>query len=167
FFGKLYMFMEALNESNAGGPARLTMIWLVALGLLNSVVSAFYYVRVLKAMFLRNPAGPPLSPPPTSVAATILIATAVSLGFGLFPAPLISAMRPAAAVMLSSSGALAPEWSHEPGPGIRSTEQDSVPPRAAPENPETPVTPPTPPGPDASKAASVGGGRPGTAKGPR
>ena len=33
----------------------MTLIWLVALGLFNSVVSAFYYVRVLKAMFLREP----------------------------------------------------------------------------------------------------------------
>ena len=45
FFGKLYMFMEALDETVVGGPARMTLIWLVALGLLNSVVSAFYYVR--------------------------------------------------------------------------------------------------------------------------
>src|SRR6185437_16348108 len=52
FFGKLYMFMEALNETHG---ARLTLLWLVGLGLLNSVVSAFYYVRVLKAMFLRSP----------------------------------------------------------------------------------------------------------------
>ncbi len=38
------------NESQ-----KVTLIWLVALGLMNSVVSAFYYVRVLKAMFLREP----------------------------------------------------------------------------------------------------------------
>ena len=35
--------------------SRSRLIWLVALGLFNSVVSAFYYVRVLKAMFLREP----------------------------------------------------------------------------------------------------------------
>ncbi len=53
FFGKLYVFMEALDERD---PARsTTLIWLVALGLFNSVVSAFYYVRVLKAMYLREP----------------------------------------------------------------------------------------------------------------
>ncbi|MBV8487374.1 MAG: NADH-quinone oxidoreductase subunit N, partial [Planctomycetaceae bacterium] len=46
FFGKLYMFMEALNQEHTG--TRLTLIGLVALGLFNSVVSAFYYVRVLK-----------------------------------------------------------------------------------------------------------------------
>src|SRR5208283_3232761 len=55
FFGKLYMFMEALNQQHA--ETRLTLMGLVALGLMNSVVSAFYYVRVLKAMFLREPGG--------------------------------------------------------------------------------------------------------------
>ncbi|MEJ7637751.1 MAG: NADH-quinone oxidoreductase subunit N [Singulisphaera sp.] len=34
FFGKLYMFMEGLDENT---PGRLTLMWLVALGLLNSV----------------------------------------------------------------------------------------------------------------------------------
>ena len=43
FFGKLYVFMEALDQHD---PARrVTLIWLVALGLFNSVVSAFYCVR--------------------------------------------------------------------------------------------------------------------------
>src|SRR5205823_1744275 len=82
FFGKVYMFMEALDQSPAG---RLTLMWLVALGLLNSVVSAFYYVRVLKAMYLRPASGPVLQPAPSSVKATILLATAVTLGFGVFP----------------------------------------------------------------------------------
>ncbi len=109
FFGKLYMFMEALDEASGRGPARLTMIWLVALGLLNSVVSAFYYVRVLKAMFLRAETGPPFRSPPSSVTGTIVLATAVSLGFGLFPTPLISAMKSAASPMLSSSGQFVPE----------------------------------------------------------
>src|SRR5262249_5336899 len=54
FFGKLYMFMEALNTSQEGRPV---FTWLVGLGLFNSVVSAFYYVRVLKAMFLRPAQG--------------------------------------------------------------------------------------------------------------
>src|SRR5262249_10134737 len=82
FFGKLYMFMEALDESNRG---RLTLMWLVALGLANSVVSAFYYVRVLKAMFLREPSGAPLAPAPSSVAATVVLATAVTLAMGVSP----------------------------------------------------------------------------------
>ena len=60
FFAKLYMFMEAIDQTNSAHP--ITLIWLVALGLFNSVVSAFYYVRVLKAMFLREPGERRLGP---------------------------------------------------------------------------------------------------------
>ena len=92
FFGKLYMFMEALN---AGERGKLPLTWLVMLGLFNSVVSAFYYVRVLKAMFLRDPHGKPLGTAPPGVSLPIVAATAVAVAFGLFPAPLMNAMRSA------------------------------------------------------------------------
>jgi NADH-quinone oxidoreductase subunit N len=101
FFGKLYMFMEALNETQTG---RLPLLWLVGLGLLNSVISAFYYVRVLKAMFLRNPSRGALGPAPLSVALPIVLGTAVVLGFGLFPTPLLNDLKDAAVPMLTSSG---------------------------------------------------------------
>ena len=144
FFGKLYMFMEALDESTAMAPARLTLIWLVALGLLNSVVSAFYYVRVLKAMFLRNPSGPPLSTPPSSVAVSIVLATVVSLGFGLFPSPLINAMKSAATPMLSSSGAYVPDTSGLPRVEITPPGRTVVKKRVEVVTPDRPVTPPRP-----------------------
>jgi NADH-quinone oxidoreductase subunit N len=105
FFGKLYMFMEALNERAFG---RLTLLWLVGLGLLNSVVSAFYYVRVLKAMFLRDAEHGNLAPPSSSIAAPILLATAVVIGFGVYPDPLVGMMKSAAVPMLSSSGLMGP-----------------------------------------------------------
>lgn len=100
FFGKLYMFMEALDESN---PGHLTLMWLVALGLLNSVVSAFYYVRVLKAMFLRPSSGRPLGPPPSPVIVSVLLSTLVAVGLGLDSSHLLETLRPAALQMLSTS----------------------------------------------------------------
>jgi NADH-quinone oxidoreductase subunit N len=98
FFGKLYMFMEALNTREAG---RLTLIGLVALGLANSVVSAFYYVRVLKAMFLRDPGRTPTGAAPGGIRWPILAATAVAVGFGLYPVPLLETSRGAATWMLA------------------------------------------------------------------
>ncbi len=92
FNGKLYMFMEALNTS---GQGRLPLTWLVMLGLFNSVVSAFYYVRVLKAMFLRPSEGVPLANPRAGVSVSILVATAVAVVFGVVPAPLLNAMQSA------------------------------------------------------------------------
>jgi NADH-quinone oxidoreductase subunit N len=144
FFGKLYMFMEALNESGAG---RLTFLWLVGLGLLNSVVSAFYYVRVLKAMFLRAPStGRTLLAPPTaSIAVPIVLATAVVVGFGIFPTPLLDRMKDAAVPMLSSSNLMAIDSPPAPDPGAGAGSNVMGAPRASAPTPTTTETSPPAP----------------------
>ena len=128
-----------LDETNEG---RLTLLWLVALGLLNSVVSAFYYVRVLRAMFLRPSTGAALGPAPTSVAVTIIVATAVSLGFGIFPEPLLDAMKSASVPMLTANG------SRSSGSMIFRTQPKSAPTSVAP-----PSTPPAAPAVDSKKSS--------------
>ena len=94
FVGKFTMFAEALDVPGVG---RVPLLWLVGLGLMNSVVSAFYYVRVLKAMYLRTSRRPAaLGPPPGAVLVPILLSTVVALGFGLRPSPLLEEMTTAA-----------------------------------------------------------------------
>lgn len=90
FFGKLYMFMEALN---VGGGDRVTMIGLVALGLFNSVVSAFYYIRILKAMFLRDSSGAELKSMGPEIALPLFVGAALTLFFGFRPAVLLEDME--------------------------------------------------------------------------
>ena len=46
FIGKLYLFAALLEAK---------WIWLAVIGALNSVISLYYYARVLRYMFLRNP----------------------------------------------------------------------------------------------------------------
>ena len=46
FFGKFYIFKAAL-ESN--------LVWLAVLGLLNSAVAAYYYLRLLVVMYMHEP----------------------------------------------------------------------------------------------------------------
>jgi NADH-quinone oxidoreductase subunit N len=102
FFGKLYMFMEALNTREEG---QLALTWLVGLGLLNSVISAFYYVRVLKAMFLRPSRGDMGRSLPSGVLWPIAISTLVTVAFGVWPSLLLTPLRGAAVVpMLSVTG---------------------------------------------------------------
>ena len=85
FWGKLFMFLEAVNTPSY----RLAFLWLVGLGLFNTVVSAFYYARVLRAVFFRHARpGMPDRPAPFAVAATILLAGAVAVGAGLAARPL-------------------------------------------------------------------------------
>jgi NADH-quinone oxidoreductase subunit N len=46
FIGKLYLFAALINAK---------WFWLAIIGVLNSVVSLYYYVRILRNMFLRDP----------------------------------------------------------------------------------------------------------------
>jgi NADH-quinone oxidoreductase subunit N len=138
FFGKLYMFMEALDQPRVG---KLTLMWLVALGLLNSVVSAFYYVRVLKAMFLRPPSGAPLHPAPTSIALPIVLATAVVVGLGVYPSGMVDWMRQIAVPLLEDGGSYGQDRMYTPV-----TAAAGAPDRFTPLSPPPGVTPPAPPG---------------------
>jgi NADH-quinone oxidoreductase subunit N len=46
FFGKFYIFKAAMESH---------LVWLTVLGLLNSAVGAYYYLRVLVVMYMKEP----------------------------------------------------------------------------------------------------------------
>ncbi len=46
FFGKFYIFKAALESH---------LVWLSVLGLLNSAVAAYYYLRILVMMYMYEP----------------------------------------------------------------------------------------------------------------
>jgi NADH-quinone oxidoreductase subunit N len=81
FFGKFYLFRAALY---AGGGFN----WLVVIGLLNSVVGAYYYLRVMVYMYMRDPApGAPIAVPMKSgyVAFALLACAVLVLALGIAP----------------------------------------------------------------------------------
>ena len=81
FFGKFYVFRAALEKP--------TLIWLVVIAVLNSVVSVFYYLRVVTAMYFRE-AGREARPlRATSVSAALLLAAVGVLVIGILPTWLV------------------------------------------------------------------------------
>ena len=81
FLGKFYVFNAAL-ESN--------LIWLAILLALNSVIGAYYYLRVIVAMYMREPATEIAAEPvPWTLSAVLWIAAAGTIFAGLFPARII------------------------------------------------------------------------------
>lgn len=46
FFGKFYIFKAALDSH---------LVWLTVLGLLNSAIAAYYYLRILVVMYMKEP----------------------------------------------------------------------------------------------------------------
>ena len=64
------------------------------------MVSAFYYVRVLKAMFLREPGETAAGAGEPAIAVPIVLGTVVVVIFGLMPDSLMGVMQAAAVPML-------------------------------------------------------------------
>jgi len=82
FIGKLYLFAALINHD---------WVWLAIVGALNSVVSLYYYVRVLRNMFLRHGDAAEAQPVAYDVlqTATILVLLVPTVLFGLYPTPIV------------------------------------------------------------------------------
>jgi NADH-quinone oxidoreductase subunit N len=78
FFGKFYIFKAALESH---------LVWLSVLGLLNSAVAAYYYLRILVMMYMHEPSeaaseAEPLSP---GLSAALILPALATLFLGIFP----------------------------------------------------------------------------------
>ena len=81
FLGKFYVFNAAL-ESN--------LIWLAILLALNSVIGSYYYLRVMVAMYMREPKEEiAVEPVPWTLSIVLWIAAAGTVYVGLFPTRII------------------------------------------------------------------------------
>jgi NADH-quinone oxidoreductase subunit N len=89
FIAKFYVFMYAV-------PAGL--IWLVAVGVINSVISLYYYLRVVGTMYVTE-GDPGEIEVPFAVGATMAFCSAGVLVLGLFPDPMLRAAQHAAAAL--------------------------------------------------------------------
>jgi NADH-quinone oxidoreductase subunit N len=87
FFGKFYLFRAAMESPQ--------LYWLVVVGVLNSIVSVYYYLRVVVAMYFRD-AVRPMTPidSPSMRAGLVITAVAVVL-LGIFPGTVIDWAGPA------------------------------------------------------------------------
>ncbi|GAB6878653.1 NADH-quinone oxidoreductase subunit N [Halorubrum gandharaense] len=95
FFSKYFLFMGAIENG---------FVWLAAIGALNSVLSLYYYSRVVKAMFLDDPASEStldvVDSRPTALYGAVIFAAVGTVlllpGFG----PVIETAEAAAAALL-------------------------------------------------------------------
>jgi NADH-quinone oxidoreductase subunit N len=81
FIGKLYVFSALLDAQ---------WIWLAIVGALNSVISLYYYVRVIRNMYLRDPDSAPAPVVLTGAQTVLLMVFLVpTLVLGVYFAPLV------------------------------------------------------------------------------
>ena len=91
FFGKWFVFRAAIDSG---------LYWLAIVAFINSVIGAYYYLRVLVYMYMREPAaGAPVAVPMRSgyVTAALLVAAALVLALGLTPTQYLDAAISASA----------------------------------------------------------------------
>lgn len=80
FFGKLFVFHAAIDAGLYG---------LCVLGVLSSVVGAYYYLRIVKIMYLDPPADEANDPMPRELSIIAGLFAGVCLVFFVYPSPLI------------------------------------------------------------------------------
>jgi NADH-quinone oxidoreductase subunit N len=95
FFAKFYIFMAAVATPGGG------MVTLAVLGVLASVVGAFYYLRLIKLMYFDEPAAPFDRPMGFEVQAVLVISAVVILFFCVWPGMVVGAADAAAIVLFA------------------------------------------------------------------
>jgi NADH-quinone oxidoreductase subunit N len=77
FFAKFYVFSAALKAN---------LVWLTIIGLVNSAVAAYYYLRLIVVMYMKDgDDSVQLTPVPFAVASALLIAAGLTIYLGIMP----------------------------------------------------------------------------------
>jgi len=92
FFGKFYVFTAALRAD----PQHLGLLWLVVLAIGMSAVSLYYYLKVLKQIFVVDPpAEASAVPVPVSSQVILALLALAVIAFGLAPNLLLDRLQAA------------------------------------------------------------------------
>jgi NADH-quinone oxidoreductase subunit N len=92
FVGKFYVFQAALNSH---------LVWLTILGLVNSAIAAYYYLKIIVAIYMREPdvATKQLEAPPVSLRLAMWVSAIGVLALGIFPSQLMQFAANSAAAL--------------------------------------------------------------------
>jgi NADH-quinone oxidoreductase subunit N len=83
FFGKLYVFSAAIEQGH---------IALAVIGLLNSAVGAYYYLRVITLLYMARPEGEAAVTQPAAYRFALVVSSLLILVIGVFPEQLLQVL---------------------------------------------------------------------------
>src|SRR3970282_2870130 len=87
--------------SLCGAAVRSGYIWLAVIGVLNSAVAAYYYLRVIVSMYMREPEGAPTVRAPSFAGALALVVALWGvIQLGIMPAPIFDLAQSAVLPLL-------------------------------------------------------------------
>ncbi|MBI4182632.1 MAG: NADH-quinone oxidoreductase subunit NuoN [Proteobacteria bacterium] len=90
FFGKLYVFLAAIDAG---------LYTLAVIGVVSSVVAAYYYLRIVKVMYFDEPSEVFDRPIGLEMTTLLAVTTLFVTFFFIYPAPLLSSAAAAAAAL--------------------------------------------------------------------
>ncbi|MDQ3367150.1 MAG: NADH-quinone oxidoreductase subunit N [Myxococcota bacterium] len=79
FFGKFYIFKAAMEVHDG------QLLWLVVVGVVNSAISIYYYLRIVTAMYFREPTQPFTPTRSPGLIFVIVICPLIILEMGIMP----------------------------------------------------------------------------------
>jgi NADH-quinone oxidoreductase subunit N len=88
-WGKLFVFGSALNVGGGAAGQPRWFLTLAVIGVLNAAVAAFYYLRIVAAMYFRDPLATPRAEGGRGAWAAALLCTLFVLAVGVYPGPLL------------------------------------------------------------------------------
>jgi len=92
FFAKFYVFSAAVKAN---------LIWLTIIGVLNSGVGAYYYLRIIVMMYMRESRKEvPVTPVPLALRVALIICLVATLYLGLFPSRVLQYAQDSAQQLL-------------------------------------------------------------------
>jgi NADH-quinone oxidoreductase subunit N len=76
-------------------------VWLTVLGLINSAIAAYYYLKIIVAIYMREPDVPTmqLEAPPVSLRLAMWLSALGVLALGIFPSTLLEFATNSAAAL--------------------------------------------------------------------
>jgi NADH-quinone oxidoreductase subunit N len=98
FVGKLLLFVGAFTAPAETATMRNLYQVLAVIAAVNAAIAAYYYLRVIGVMYLREPLRPAASSRSAPAAIAIVALALFTLFFGAYPQPIMKAARHAAPV---------------------------------------------------------------------
>jgi len=92
FMAKFYIFSAAVKQS---------LLWLVIIAVINSVISAYYYLRVVKVMWFGQPASEEKLPSSPALRVALAISVIGVLALGIVPGQIMRLAELAARIFVS------------------------------------------------------------------
>jgi NADH-quinone oxidoreductase subunit N len=108
FFAKFYVFSAAVKAH---------LIWLTLIGVINSAIGAYYYLRIIVAMYMRESRKDvPVTPIPLGLGLALAVSLVATLYLGIFPNRVLQYTQHSAAELLPQPPSPLTENGNQTGP---------------------------------------------------